>query len=92
MCKLGRAIKKLFTKDIVKKALDEDTLCQAAEIYLLTQKGITPADTAIIRQAIVDIKSGGLDEAIRKQAKERLKEVLDKYKNYRGDLDPDPRD
>lgn len=92
MCKLGRWIKGLFV-ETVKEVAKEVDLCNLAEIALLTNPHISKADKEIIRQVIVTIKSGNVEETIIEQAKKRLKEVLDKYKNnLRGYLNSDPRD
>ncbi len=90
-----KLFKKLPKKDIVRIVWDEDNLVRAAELYLLTKRGITPADKLLIRQAIVDIKTVMTKQSVKERAMGVLSGILDKYidkDDPRGYLDDDPRD
>lgn len=62
---------------MVKRLFIKENICEAAELYLLSQKA-SPEKVAMIRKAIVEIKSKGADRAIKREAKRRLRKLLNK--------------
>ena len=60
---------------ITKQLFTKENICEAAELYLLSKR-VSPKDAEMIRQAIVVIKSVGIDEAIKKEARRQLRKLL----------------